>query len=251
MNANDFETKHQKMNTTQIPMMHKRRALKCLTILAALNLNAACTNIITPPANIENPTNVYVLDYGRHSSLLVPNRSASDDTLNHEFTEYAYGEWKWFAKQNDSVWRIPATLFWPTTGTLGRNIWQVRNPDDTFALNTSQSTTEKNHNARMATAVANQFQTEKVIHITVDRTAVTNLLDELNDRFKAANVQQPVYNQAYRLHFLPEPNVKYTLFHNCNNEVVDWLRELDCTVNGTGIFSTFKLKENPATYPKN
>jgi len=236
-----------------LPILKPTKARLALILITLLNLTTACTNIITPPANITNPTNVYVLDYGRHSSLLLPNPTESDDkTLTPEFTEYAYGEWKWYARQNDSVWRIPATLFWPTTGTLGRNTWQVRNAGDTFAPNTSQSSTNTDDNACMiVAAVANQFQTEQIIQITADRAAVTDLLDKLNNRFQAANVEQPVYNQAYRLHFVPEPNVKYTLFHNCNNEVVDWLRDLGCTVNGTGIFSTFKLTEKPAPHHKN
>ena len=86
--------------------------MRWLLTLAVLLL-AACTTTVTPPPAPRFPVTVYVADYGRHASLLVPRPGG-------ELVEFAYGEWKWFALGQKSMWRSPAALFWPTAATLGR-----------------------------------------------------------------------------------------------------------------------------------
>src|SRR2546423_386491 len=51
---------------------------------------SGCGGTITPPAQVRQPVNVYVTDYGRHSTLLLP-------TENGGLVEFAFGEWGWLA----------------------------------------------------------------------------------------------------------------------------------------------------------
>jgi hypothetical protein len=55
-----------------------------------LLLCGGCTTTIVPPRAPADPVSVYVTDYGRHSSILLP------DPRGH-LTEYAFGDWNWFA----------------------------------------------------------------------------------------------------------------------------------------------------------
>ncbi len=203
-----------------------------ILLLLSLILATGCTNTITIPQNLNQPQSVYILDYGRHSSLLIPTTQPTQHPP--QFIEYAYGEWNWYAHQKDGFFNTFPTLFWPTTGTLGRNTWTLTDPIQT-----------QNTDDQISTAAAQHFQAETVFTIPVEASEVTYLLDNLNSRFTQDPEQTPIYNEDFKLYFIPEKKVKYTLFHNCNHEVVDWLRALGCTVQGNGTFADFKINPPP------
>ncbi len=68
---------------------------------------------IVPPANPVEPITIYVIDYGWHSRLVLP-------TDKGELIQYAYGDWKYFALNQQDLKSGAAALFLPTQGTLGR-----------------------------------------------------------------------------------------------------------------------------------
>lgn len=186
-----------------------------------------CTNVITPPAGVEDPQAVFILDFGRHSSLLLPNEE------NREFTEYAYGEWQWYALKRDSFLRIAPTMLWPTQGTMGRNTWVLDQPapggrDDAEEV------------IDLLEIIDTHFITEAVHPVFVERRAIAFLLESLRKRYDSSDAE-PVSVPEYGLYFVPDRRT-YTLFHNCNHETVDWLVRLGCDLNGSGMISDFEVR---------
>ena len=49
-----------------------------------------CSWTVRPPAHPSSPVNVYLTDYGRHTSLILP-------TPDNRLAEYAFGDWDFFA----------------------------------------------------------------------------------------------------------------------------------------------------------
>src|SRR5436305_9556057 len=93
-------------------MLLKRANLLVLIVVA---LVGGCATRIVPPAAPSNPVAVYVTDYGRHSSILLP---MGDGHL----MEYSYGDWEYYAL-NKYKWYIGATkLIMSDASGLGRRI---------------------------------------------------------------------------------------------------------------------------------
>ncbi|MGD8699334.1 MAG: hypothetical protein PVJ43_08595, partial [Gemmatimonadales bacterium] len=64
-----------------------RRTAASPRLLATTGLViTACTNVIVPPAEPLAPQTVFVIDHGRHASLVLP---APDSGL----VRYAFGDW--------------------------------------------------------------------------------------------------------------------------------------------------------------
>src|SRR3954451_19457334 len=86
-----------------------------LAVLLLLWLGGGCAIKIVPPSNPANPVAVYITDYGRHSSILLP---MGDGHL----MEYSYGDWEFYAL-NQYKWYIGASkLFFSDGSGLGRRI---------------------------------------------------------------------------------------------------------------------------------
>src|SRR5436189_530501 len=103
-------------------MLLKRANLLVLSVVA---LVGGCATRVVPPANPVNPVAVYITDYGRHSSILLP---MGDGHL----VEYSYGDWEFYAL-NRYKWYIGATKLVLSDGSgLGRRI--LPNPGDDAAL---------------------------------------------------------------------------------------------------------------------
>src|SRR5687768_7285716 len=82
-------------------------------VFAVLGSAAGCATTIRPPADPKDPVSVALIDYGYHASLALPAGPGTS-------VEYAYGEWEWFARNNDAWYRVFPALCWPTRGALGR-----------------------------------------------------------------------------------------------------------------------------------
>ena len=147
---------------------------------------------------------VAVIDYGYHASLALP---AADGTL----VEYAYGEWEWFALNNDAWYRVFPALCWPTQGALGRRA--LRFPPDVAS--------------------------EETLVFQVGRAEAAALLDRLNRRY-ASRTEEPVHNPAVGLTFVPD-DASYCCAANCNTTLADWLRELGCEVSRPTCAASFVI----------
>jgi hypothetical protein len=171
--------------------------------------------IIHPPEVPATPVSVFVIDYGRHSSLILP------DTTGTSLIEYAYGDWDWFALGRNKWYDVFPTLFLPTRGTLGRRSLQV--DPDTLALR-------------------RVIWCEEIHEVVVDRDDALGLIRRLHGEFEKHR-ESIYFKSMYALEFVHSDRA-FHLFHNCNHELADWLRELDCDIQGPAMNADFKVRRS-------
>ncbi len=172
--------------------------------------------IIFPPAAPTNPVNVYVADYGYHSRLALPE---PDGTL----IQYTYGDWRYFALRQQTLLRGLEALLMPTPGALGR-----RRYEDLESLQQSLG-----------------LDWPKMLHaVPVTAENLTRLLERLDRRYqnnlRTEVVQSGNERDAREISFVQD-ELDYTLFHNSNHELVEWLEELGCEVEGFITWPNFEV----------
>jgi hypothetical protein len=182
-------------------------------LLAAVFLFAGRANTIRLTEELEDIRSVYLVDLGRHTRLAF---EASDGDL----VEYAYGEWRWYAKMQDQWWRAPAVMLWPTQGTLGR--WEWPAPGATPRL-------------------LNAYDGLVVLELSAEARMVDSLVAELDRDFNQRS-SELLRNTTYRLDFVPYHR-SYWLFNNSNHAVKGWLQKLGFEVRGSGIFADWKYEK--------
>jgi len=185
--------------------------LFCIMLFAALNIGGCRTTIIppSPDALCDNPALVHIADYGRHSSILLPLDDGDD-----RMVEYGFGEWRFFALNEDGIGDVLRALCVPTDGAIGRRF--VRGPF-----------TEAHLQPRLAFERLHSFR--------VRREDAIALREDLDRRY-AAHIDSEIYNERHDLHFVrvDEP---YTLGNNCNPVLGRWLRQLGCEQRGFALVS--------------
>lgn len=171
---------------------------------------------VVAPASLEQPAEVFVLDHGRHTSLVV-------STPEGAMVRYAYGDWRYYAERLTGPGHGLAALLWSTPGALGRR--HLPGPPTPFEV---------------------RLQVPLVIvelyRIRVERPRVEALRARLDAIFDAAEVQLDV--PEVLLIFAPHPR-DYNLVHNSNRAIADWLEELGCEVRGRAILAHWRF-EPPA-----
>lgn len=165
---------------------------------------------VRPPAVADAPALVAVIDYGDHSSLVLPADGHS--------VEFSFGDWNYYALNKQDAWTGVAAVTWPTPGTLGRR--DLPGPHDP---------------ARLERLV----RCEQVLAVPVSRDRAARLLAKLEERFQAGGATA-LWNPTYGLTFVQDPE-SYVSCNNCNHAVASWLRELGCEVRHAAGFSDFKL----------
>ncbi len=183
-------------------------------ILAALL--TGCVGTVTRPdvEDIEQPRLVYLLDHGRHSTLVL---TRADDSM----VRYLYGEWRWYALQETGFFRVLPTLFFPTQAALGRK--ELTGAPDESGI---------------------RRQVPVVIRDIHELPAEADRIDQLDQRLKqrfedASDTRH--HNPNYDLEFVHDP-VDYTVFYNSNHVVADWLRELGVKVRGNPIWGWWRVE---------
>jgi hypothetical protein len=187
------------------------RVARRLIWLIPLQLSVGCTTRITPPCAPVAPCSVFLIDYGYHTSLVLPR-------AEHRLVEFAYGEWGWFAMNDDAWYRAPTLIMWSHSGALGMR---------EFAGEPTAAT------------VGAYMPVEHIDELSVSRDAVDRLLGELDGIFQAGG-SETVYNATVGLQFVrhPEP---YGAFRNCNTVVAEWLERLGCSIHGSGLVADFRV----------
>jgi hypothetical protein len=188
------------MNTTQL-----FRALFITPLMVA-----GCTTTIVPPCLPHQPTAILITDYGRHSSLLLPDPHGG-------MIEYAFGDWNWYACGKKNPINAVIALIDSPQSTLGRR-WIAASVD---APNVN-------------TLIGDQ-RTERVI---VNGGKVAALRQHLDREYTRHTTV--IFNPSEQLYFVrcDEP---YNLFRNCNVETANWLRQLGVKVEGFALFSHFRV----------
>lgn len=210
-------------------------------ILSAAALSSCTTRIHVPHIHPDHAQRIYLVDYGRHSSLIfgprIPQNEPVAPTLSlfdaHEVSlsvlelessladhrvEYAYGEWWWYALLKDDWHDLFRTMILPTQGALGRR-----------DLGRGALTDHPPH----------EIVCEFIYPIDVDESLANELRDRLDARF-AKRLDTKITNVVYDMDFVHD-DALYTLGHNCNRVVVGWLRELGCQVSGFTLDARFEV----------
>ena len=168
---------------------------------------------IIPPTTPTAPVTVYVIDYGYHSRLVLPDGEG-------KFVQYAYGDWRYFALNRQNLVNGIAALLYPTQGTIGRR--QFDN------LAEFQEQLKSNRDTLLGFEVA--------------EAKADQLLKLLDRRFRQ-NLPMQVKNPRNHLTFVPDDR-DYIMFHNSNHELVKWLQNLDCRVKGFVALPNFQVKHS-------
>ncbi|MBW4686739.1 MAG: DUF2459 domain-containing protein [Komarekiella atlantica HA4396-MV6] len=168
---------------------------------------------IVPPADPVEAIAIYVTDHGWHSRLVLPSG-------NGELIQYAYGDWNYFALNQQDLKNGLAALLLPTQGTLGRRKFS--------------------NIAELQQIIQQQDYT--LLSLEVAQTKVTQLLKLLDERFNR-NIATSIENPKTGL-TLVKDDQKYTLLENSNHEIVEWLQDLDCQVDGFVMWANFRVKHS-------
>lgn len=173
---------------------------------------ASCATVITPQSALSDPVDVFVVDQGRTTSLVIP---ASGGKL----VRYAYGDWNWYALGNHGVWDAISALFWPTRAALGRGV--LEGPATIDGIR------------RQVPAP------EEILSVPVDRArllAFEQRMEALYDSGRDAEVSNPDVGMS----FVHHPHA-YTAFWNSNHAVASWLRELGNTTRGLSYCANWRV----------
>lgn len=180
-------------------------------------LAVGCTAVITAPTPISDPVPVYVLDHGRHNSLVLVVDGERPLRL-------AYGEWGWYVEGRTGPLRTLSTLFRSTPGALGRA--ELRGPP-------------------VPGCWAEQVRSEirAVLGFSAERAEVRALASTIEQRFETAE-PPPVASLRLNLEFIIADR-PYTLAYNSNHQVVAWLERLGFEVRGDPTVGRLRA-EDPA-----
>jgi hypothetical protein len=174
-----------------------------------------CTTTVIPPARPIDPVTVYLTDYGRHTSLLLPAEPG-------RYTEYAFGDWDFFARGQTRWWVALRAMLHSPQATLGRR--QMRYPGD-----------DESFKRRLGCRRLMKFQ--------ASRQAVDVVLLNLERPFRISSTR-PLHSDYSALDHVHDDQ-HYWGCHNCNHETARWLRQLGCRIDGPAILSNFVV-EQPA-----
>lgn len=150
-----------------------------------------------------------LLSTGRHAGLLLP-------CADGRIVEYGYGDWSWYALAENDWWRAPGTVLWPSQATLGRRYVPVPAPD----------------------AIGETYGAGRLTPFRVSREQAARLVAQLDADFAAGG--EPRFNALYDMEFVKHPE-RFWMFHDCHDEVGEWLEELGCSVSWAPIRSRLKL----------
>lgn len=190
-------------------------AVTLLLLVAALALG--CTTRVYPPRHLADPVSVFLIDYGRTPSLVLP---ADGDGM----VRYVYGDWRYYALADTGGFSGPAALLWPTPGTLGRG--------------------ELPGAVTAETVEARAGPVEYIYTMQVERDKAASLRQALDGIFEQ-HADSRRYNPRYDLVFVHHDR-KYTYFYNSNHMTADWLRQLGCEVRGPAFQSRWRVGARPA-----
>jgi hypothetical protein len=182
-------------------------------LLVVLSLSGCGTTRITAPAEPRDPLPVFVLDHGRHTSLVLTD---GDGNLHL----YAYGDWRYYAQRDTSFASGLAALLWRTPGALGYR--RLSGPADAVWLR-------------------RQVRVDIVeLHaLRVERARAEALRAHLDGIITRAPTMLDV--PEVDLTFVPHP-LRYSLGHNSNQRVADWLLQLGCEVERRPVLSGWHVR---------
>jgi hypothetical protein len=196
-------------------MIRNNSFVVALVMLLSL-FQAGCATKVIPPAPPQEAVTVYLTDYGRHSSVIIPCIDGSGD-----YDEWSFGDWDFFAKGHTGWWVALRAMLHSPQATLGRR--HIKN----VAMASQESLMKALGDCR------------RLMKFDASRTRAEALELQLDTQFRNAGMT-PIYSAYSTLYHIPDPQ-PYWVMHNCNHVTAHWLRRLGCEVCGSAIYSNFKL----------
>lgn len=202
------------------PGVRSRGICTLLIFCWAVFVTTGCSTTIVPPDNLQEPKSVYLIDYGRHSGLVLPHPGEPRLFENVDpppYVEFAFGEWQWFALSREGPIDAIRALLVPSQGTLG--------------VRAVEGSPREHHQPG--------WHYVEAIPITVERQAALDLSERLARTWHEQH-EKMVFNEVNGLSFVPVEK-RYSLFSNCNPVLAGWLMELECEIRGAALLSDWRL----------
>lgn len=191
---------------------------KTLLFAVAAPLFGGCAATVVPPGDPTDPRPAYILDHGRHTTLVVVDSGGRP-------VRYAFGEIGNFPDGDFGFFRGMGALILPSSGTLGR---------------------------RVLPGAATPSNVLSVVGVPVETLHCIAVSGELSDRLQRAlnlafeeNIATARYDTEWKLQFVENPE-DYWFGDTANEAVESWLMELGCEVSGTVSFANWKVEGQEA-----
>ncbi|HEX7047960.1 MAG TPA: hypothetical protein VF275_10370 [Gammaproteobacteria bacterium] len=194
--------------------MKRPRYLRALLFVTPVILLTGCAATIVPPANPADPRPAFILDHGRHATLVVVDSS-------NRPVRYAFGETGAAVDEDFGFFRGLGALLVPDSGTLGRRVLPGAPTSD---------------NVLAAVGV----DVEKLHCIAVSGERSNRLQRVLNLVFEE-NLATATYDPGWNLEFVENPE-DYWFGDDPNQAVENWLVELGAEVSGVSTFGEWKIE---------
>jgi hypothetical protein len=186
--------------------------------LLLILLLSGCTVRLSAPEVTGPGVSIFLLDHGRHSSLVLPRGGG-------EVVRYSYGDWLYYAEAVTGFRSAAAAALWPTRAALGRRVLDA-NPVE--------------EEVRRAVRVG----VESILVLEVEADRVARLSSTLDSLFHAGAEEELRLNPLYDLEFVPHPR-PYSVAHHSNQVVAGWLRELGVATRGLPLSSSWSRQAEP------
>lgn len=188
-----------------------------LGIALSLLLLCGCVARVAPPApqTLAQPVDIYLLDHGRHASLVLPHEKGG-------VARYSFGDWRWYVEGKQRFWSGAAAMLWPTKAGLGRGLYPHADLPQDIDLLAPEGLSE-------AYVLQAELQQVRLLQRQLDR------------HFAQQAFFTPVYSATHGLDFVPYPR-RYTAFHQSNLKVAQWLRALNMGITGSPWLSNWEVE---------
>jgi hypothetical protein len=195
----------------------RRMVLVCVVLLAGLPLVGCTGYTIRPPVEVAEPAHVYIVDYGWTSRLWLPEDAGG-------FTEWGYGDWRWYAKDQKNLLYGAVLLSWPTQATLGKH-------DQESGPWTDEG--ELQPGLVGYAGLVHEFD--------VEEAALAALRTSLHERF-ASQSDTEFYNEGRQMSFVKD-DTGYWFWNQSTTVMAGWTRELGCEASGFSLRANYEIKE--------
>ncbi|HEX7029357.1 MAG TPA: hypothetical protein VF254_02085 [Gammaproteobacteria bacterium] len=197
--------------------MKRSRQFTILLFATAMPLLGGCAATVVPPADPADPRPAFILDHGRHATLVVVDSSGRP-------VRYAFAETNTDPGSDFGFFRGLGALLVPDSGMLGRRVLPG-SPTAQNILATVGMTVENLYCIAVSGERANRLQ--RVLNLVFEK-----------------NLATATHDPDWNLEFVEHPE-DYWFGDDPNQAVENWLIELDCDVSGITSFGDWKI-ERPA-----
>jgi hypothetical protein len=181
--------------------------------LFSLAMLSGCALHVRPAPEVVDGVQVYVVDYGDTGRLWL----SDGDAASNAYTEWCYGDWAWYAHDQQSTPNGMVVLVLPTQGALGR----------------------RQHASPPLVSPDVRAQAQSIHGITVERAKADALTKALELRYTSA-ADTAHFNAARDIWFVKDEN-DYWLGNQSSTRTGDWLTALGCDVSGFTLIADYRV----------